>query len=120
MGIPVAGWLSWYLPSTVVSCLQLTRYIPIMIHISMKFFTRIINTKKGGTKMQQHLIWSSNNAATYLAILYIHRIFVQLPTLFSLFSSIPLKQKLANLPSLLYFSPAVIKMNKLIGLLVST
>ena len=46
MGIPVAGWLSWYLPSTVVSYVQLTRYIPIMIHISMKFFTRIVNTKR--------------------------------------------------------------------------
>ena len=47
MGIPVARWLAWYLPSTAVLCIQLTRYyIPIMIHISMKFFTRIINTKR--------------------------------------------------------------------------
>ena len=46
MGIPVATWLAWYdLPSTVVSCIQLNRYITTMIHISMKFFTRIINKK---------------------------------------------------------------------------
>ena len=44
--IVVARWLAWYLPSTVVSCIQLTRYIPIMIYISMKFLTRIINAKR--------------------------------------------------------------------------
>ena len=27
IGIPVARWLAWYLPSTAVSCIQLTRYL---------------------------------------------------------------------------------------------
>ena len=131
MGIPVATWLALYLPSTVV--LYPIDQVPIMIHISMKFFTRIIKSKR--------LVRECNSILARLAtmwqliqlyLLYIYSMYLSsyllfsISTLFSPSSSIHLKLKLAfqlalsNLPSLLYFSPFLIKINKLTGLLVST
>ena len=131
MGIPVATWLALYLPSTVV--LYPIDQVPIMIHISMKFFTRIIKSKR--------LVRECNSILARLArmwqliqlyLLYIYSMYLSsyllfsISTLFSPSSSIHLKLKLtfqlalSNLPTLLYFSPFLIKINKLTGLLVST
>ena len=131
MGIPAATWLAWYLPSTVV--LYPIDQVAIMIHISMKVFTTIIKSKREVRKCNSILarlatMWQR----IQLYLLYIYSMYLSsyllfsISTLFSASSSIDLKLKLAfqlapsNLPSLLYFSPFLIKMNKLTGLLVST
>ena len=56
MGIPVAWCPAWYLLSTLVSCIQLTRYsYTYYDSYQYEILHQNHQYKKGGTKVQQHL-----------------------------------------------------------------